>query len=169
MSGNPDEGGLSPEDRAAIFSALLPGDDLFPPAGDLNIGDTVEGRLEATAPAAYARFLGALTTEKPPALLSTSRLVSKLKDLEADAPEDFAKVLSVIYLCYYETDPVHAAINAMGKRYNTHPQPDGYPLPVFAPSDAPSGKLGWYLPTDQVRRIPIPPGLETNAPGAEET
>ena len=156
MSAGQPEECPSVADIAAMFSTLLPGDDLFPTAGDLDLATEVERRVEIIAPGlcqqVFAGFVGAAQD-------SREFRIQNAQAIEAKMPDAFTTFLTNLYLCYYETDTVHAAINRMGKPYNTAPQPNGYELPAFEPSDMPSSGKGWYLPTDQVRPIVVPDGL----------
>ena len=150
----------SDADIAAIFSTLLPGDDLFPPAGELDLATEVKRRVEITTPGLYQRLLAEFIDA---AQGDPATRIESLRAIEVKMPEAFTTFLTNLYLCYYETDLVHAAINKMGKPYNTAPQPKGYELPAFEPTDKPTTGKGWYLPTDQVRPVVVPDGLTSSS------
>ena len=66
----------------------------------------------------------------------------------------------VAYLSYYENPDVIAGVRALGHRYQESPQPKGYPMARFDPSDpqqAPSHRRGRFVPTDRVQRVDLSP------------
>lgn len=127
---------LSDDSLAAILDALLPGDDRFPPASTTGIATTVRQRL--------ARLGGDDTESR----LAAALLSGDLAALERDRPVLFDLLRRAVFLAYYETPAVVAAIQAGGTDYRGAPQPRGYDMAPFDPTrDAPRHRRGAWKTT----------------------
>jgi hypothetical protein len=137
---------------AAFVDALLPGDEVFPPASAVGAHGVLMMRLRETvgagAPEALAAaFLARGGVEAPGAAAAS---------MEAEEPALFEAALTVLYYAYYETPAVIATIRSLGHVYNDAPQPDGYAMRPFDPAlDLPGEKRGQFIPTDAVSRVDL--------------
>ena len=137
---------------ARFADALLPGDDLFPPASAVGSHGVVAERLRERAgpdtPDMLARALvvrGGLDDPTRAAAL-----------LEAEEPTLFALAQMILTYSYYEAPAVIAAIRALGHVYNEAPQPNGYALrPFDAARDTPAVPRGRYLGTNEITRVDL--------------
>lgn len=143
---------------AAFVDALIPGDGLFPPASTVGaqalLADRLRDRLGPDGVASVLGWLsvanGSLATAPPEARRAT------VARFAAEAPDLFAFARMAVYLGYYASPAVTAAIRSLGHDYNDAPQPRGYPLPPFDPTpgaDIPAVPRGFYKATADVTPI----------------
>ena len=147
-----------------LVDVLLPGDDLFPSGATTGVHGVLANRLRQrlgldavdTVVAALATAAG----DSSLAELTEADRVVAVQAFERNEPALFAVLLNTLYYSYYEHPLVIAAIRAMGVAYNDSPQPLGYDLEPFAPIPGvtvPTTPRGFYLKTEEVRRIELPP------------
>lgn len=142
----------------ALVNVLLPGDDLFPPAGAVGVHLWLMEKLRAhfaEAEDAIARIVEALNhgQARPFADLEASAQTSAVAQFEREMPDLFAFVRAAVYFGYYQTPPVIEAVRALGRDYNAAPQPHGYTLAPFDPATLPAQPRGYYVKTDDVRPV----------------
>jgi hypothetical protein len=151
-------------DLQVLVDVLLPGDDLFPSGATTGVHGVLAERLrlrigveaidEVTA--ALASATGGVSLAE----LSEADRITAVQTFEQSAPGLFAVLLSTLYYSYYEHPLVIAAIRSLGIAYNDAPQPLGYDLEPFTPIPGvtvPTTPRGFYLKTDEVRSVEIPP------------
>jgi len=125
---------------------LLPGDGLFPAASASGMAGLLLARLAADKDAVLDRLVAAIGESAPPR--------ETVARIERDEPKLFEKARTIVYVTYYEQEPVVAAIRALGMPYNATPLPEGYaPEPFDAAVDAPTHRRGSWIPTDKV--VPV--------------
>jgi hypothetical protein len=86
--------------------------------------------------------------------LDPTQRVEVVCRLETEAPEFFGRLLTLTYFSYYAQPPVVATIRAMGFDYNDAPQPRGYTMEPFDPTNPemlPVQPHGWYKATHVIR------------------
>lgn len=145
---------------SALCDALLPGDDRFPPATVVCAHGVAADRLRAQAGQSGLDAVAAALIEGggPLAALAKDARPAVVAAFETAAPELFALVRLALFTAYYESPAVVRAIRAMGHDYNDAPQPRGYPLPPFDPSDplsAPRHRRGGFVATGAVVRLDL--------------
>lgn len=141
---------------ADFVEVLIPGGDGWPSAAAVG----VQGPLST-------RLIGERGEEALPALLQALRTAGApfagrpdkereaiVRSLERDEPALFGWVRDAVFIAYYESPFVAAAINAKGHPYKLRPHLAGYAVPRFDRArDTPTHKRGHYVPTDQVRHV----------------
>jgi len=131
---------------------MLPGDGLFPAASASGMAGLLLARLAAEKDAVLGRLVAAIGDGAP-----SRETVARI---ERDDPKLFEKARTIVYVTYYEQEPVVAAIRVLGMPYNGTPLPEGYaPEPFDAATDAPRHRRGRWIPTDQVVPVDLD-GLE---------
>jgi hypothetical protein len=143
---------------AALVDVLVPGDEAFPPASAVGVQAKLADRLilmrgEGAVPALVETLAAA---GGPLARLDRDARTTLIGRLERERPDDFLLVRNIVYLSYYESPAVHAAIRAMGFTYHATPLPGGYDVGRFDPdTDTPRHGRGAFVPTDAVRRVDL--------------
>ena len=143
---------------AAFCDTLLPGSDRFPSASAVGAHGVAVDRIRALAGTAALEQLKAALNDcgGPLAAAGPTDRPAIVTHLEAEHPALFGLVRLAIYTAYYESPAVIAAVRGLGLDYNDAPQPQGYQLAPFDPTDAlnaPAHRRGVYVATDQVRRV----------------
>ncbi len=143
---------------AAFVDALIPGDGHFPPASTVGAQALLADRLrDRLGPEGVASVLERLRIECGSfADASAEARRDAVARFAAEAPDLFAFARMAVYLGYYASPAVAAAIRALGHDYNDAPQPRGYPLPPFDPTpgaDIPAQPRGFYKATADVAPI----------------
>jgi len=155
---------LRPAEAAATLAAfvdeLIPGDDLFPPASAVGAQALLAERLrERLGPDGLPALLERLAVEGGSfAAAPAEARRAAVARLEAEDPGLFAFARMAVYLGYYASPAVTAAVRSLGHDYNDAPQPRGYPLPPFDPTpgaDAPVSPRGGYKRTEEM--VPLDP------------
>ncbi|MGQ9887279.1 MAG: gluconate 2-dehydrogenase subunit 3 family protein [Aggregatilineales bacterium] len=142
----------------ALVNVLLPGDDLFPPAGEVGVHLWLMDKLRShfdEAEDVFTRIAQALNRghARPFADLDASAQASAVAQFERELPDLFAFVRAAVYFGYYQTPPVIEAVRALGRDYNAAPQPQGYTLAPFDPATLPAQPRGRYVRTEDVRPV----------------
>src|SRR3954451_18625639 len=147
-----------------LVDVLVPGDDLFPPASVAGahglLAERLRDRLGVEGVDDVLDALGVATSGMSLMTLGEDQRVAAVKRLEANEPALFAVVLNALYYSYYQSPLVVSALRNLGIEYNDAPQPLGYAMAPFSPTPGlgvPSQPHGFYLETDQVRRVALPP------------
>ena len=138
-----------------LIDALLPGGNGFPAASATGMTGLLAARLLAADPTSLSRLADSLRTqdEMPD---SPERWHAATTRLETSEPKLFDEIRKYAYLTYYEQPGAIAAIRALGFRYNDAPLPDGYPAEPFdASTDGPRHTRGYWVATEQVRRVDL--------------
>lgn len=144
---------------ALLVDVLIPGDDLFPPASAAGAQGLLADRLrERLGLDGVDQVLTALATATGGSLadLDAEAQVAAVARFQEQEPSLFALMLNTLYYSYYQLPLVVQAIRELGIVYNDAPLPLGYDLPPFEPIPGvtmPSEPRGFYLATDEVKRI----------------
>lgn len=107
-------------DLRAVATAVAPGDDHYPAAGDLAVAERILARLngrpeDAAAFDAALRIIGGGTTA-----------AAALSRLEAHDRPALQRILQCVYAAYYEDAAVRAVLAARHGYEDRPPQPIGY-------------------------------------------
>jgi hypothetical protein len=143
---------------AALVDVLVPGDDAFPPASAVGVQAKLTDRLILMrGEGAVQALVEALAAAGGPLhRLDGEQRVAVLTRIERERPDDFLLVRNIVYLSYYESPAVHAAIRALGFTYHAIPLPAGYEVGSFDPTtDTPRHGRGAFVPTDAVERVDL--------------
>jgi hypothetical protein len=143
---------------AALVDVLVPGDDAFPPASEVGVQAKLTDRLILMrGEGAVQALVEALAVAGGPlAGLDRDGRTALVNRLERERPDEFLLIRNIVYLSYYESPAVHAAIRAMGFTYHAIPLPAGYDVGRFDPkTDTPQHGRGAFVPTDEVRRVDL--------------
>lgn len=143
---------------AALVDLLVPGDREFPAAAEVGAQAKLADRLGVMRGAeAVAELIEALDAcGGPLARLDQAGRWAVLARLEGELPDYFLQIRNIVYLSYYESPAVHAAIRAMGFTYNAIPLPGGYDVGRFDPAtDMPRHQRGRFVATEEVRRVDL--------------
>jgi hypothetical protein len=143
---------------AALVDVLVPGDDSFPPASEVGVQAKLADRVALMRGEGAVRALveALAVAGGPLAPLGRDARTAVVADLERERPDDFLLIRNIVYLSYYESPAVHAAIRAMGFTYHAAPLPIGYDVGRFEPAtDAPRHGRGAFVPTEEVRRVDL--------------
>lgn len=125
-----------------LADVLLPGDDLFPSASASGMTSLLLARLRGADGDLIGRVLSAVAEPS----------VDTIARLAAAEPELFDSLRKIVFVTYYEQEPVVDAIRALGMPYNHAPLPAGYaPEPFDPETDAPRHGRGHWVATDAVR------------------
>src|SRR3954464_13322980 len=150
-----------------LVDVLLPGDDLFPPASVAGthgvLAERLRDRLGVDGVDDLLNAVGAATGGVSLTTRGVDDRVAAVQRLEANEPALFAVMLNALYYSYYQSPLVVSAVRNLGIEYNDAPQPLGYAMAPFAPIPGvgvPSQPHGFYLETDQVRRVALPPAAQ---------
>ena len=147
---------------AAVLDTLLPGGEGFPSA---SVTDTSAFLVEQVGPIALHEWLLPLLAGLDDAAggdftaRSDDQRTALLQQVEAAQPLPFAKLLALAYYSYYAQPAVIAEIQALGHDYNQTPQPLGYAMAPFDPSDPthlPAVPRGAYKRTLDMARVVTP-------------
>ncbi len=132
---------------SAVFATILPGDDLYPSAGLLPLGERAP-TYPHFAPA-IAGTLNALPADF--AALNQSSQTAILRDLEAARPELFSAFVTAAYSLYYSDKTVLGVIAEAENYTPRSPQPEGYALKPFDPAvvATPATHSPSWRPTEQ--------------------
>jgi hypothetical protein len=145
-------------EAAALVDTLLPGDETFPSASSVGAHSALIARWsQRFGAASLAELFGRIGADGGPLRCAGANERAAAMAAFADAePDRFAALRRIVYLSYYESLPVVAAIAGLGHDYRAAPQPEGYALPAFDPArDAPRHRRGSYLATDAVSRVDV--------------
>jgi hypothetical protein len=152
------------KDLQPLVDVLLPGDGHFPPASAIGAHGLLAERLrDQLGLGGLGKVLGAVivaTGGESLAELGEEARVNAVRRFEQTEPELFALVQSVLYYSYYQSPAVVEAVRRLGIDYNDAPQPLGYVLEPFDLTPGvgvPSQPRGFYLATDEVKRVELPP------------
>jgi hypothetical protein len=143
---------------AALVDLLVPGDGEFPAAAEVGAQAKLADRLGVMRGAgAVAELIEALDAcGGPLARLDQAGRWAVLARLEGELPDYFLQIRNIVYLSYYESPAVHAAIRAMGFTYKAIPLPGGYDVGRFDPAtDIPRHQRGRFVATEEVRRVDL--------------
>jgi hypothetical protein len=143
---------------AALVDLLVPGDGEFPSASEVGAQAKLADRLIVMrGDGALAELIEALDAcGGPLARLDEAGRGAVLARLEGERPDYFLQLRNIVYLSYYESPAVHAAIRAMGFAYNAAPLPEGYEVGRFDPAtDMPRHQRGRFVATEEVRRVDL--------------
>jgi hypothetical protein len=136
-----------------IVDAIIPGDGTFPSASSVGIqAKLLERGHTMIGPDYIDQLLSALNL----ADLDADAIVAALTAYETQWPDAFETLLTIVYMSYYECLEVKNAIRAIGHRYNDTPQPDGYPMSPFDPTNPlenPQHESGHYVRTPEGARV----------------
>jgi hypothetical protein len=148
----------------SLVDVLLPGDDHFPPASAVGahglLAERLRDRLSLTGVDDVLAAVMVATGGVPLAGLDEKAQVNAIRRFEREERELFAVVRNVLYYSYYQSPLVVEAVRGLGIDYNHAPQPLGYVLEPFDPTPGmgvPSQPRGFYLATDEVKRVELPP------------
>jgi hypothetical protein len=137
-----------------IVDAIIPGDGSFPAASAVGVQEKLLERGHTSVGAGYAdRLIAALGIVGSQ---GADAIEAALAAYEARDPDAFETLLTIVYMSYYESPEVKAAIRAMGFVYNDTPQPAGYAMSAFDPAnplESPRHGRGHYVPTAEVERV----------------
>ena len=124
------------EELAALVDLLVPGDGEFPAASKVGVQAKLVDRLIVMrGQRAVAELTQALAAcGGPLARLDEAGRRAVLARLEGERPDDFLQLRNIVYLSYYESPAVHAAIRALGFTYHAVPLPSGYEVGRFDPA-----------------------------------
>ncbi len=158
-------------DRASelglLVDVLVPGDDLFPPASVAGahglLAERLRDRLGVDGVDDVLDALAVATGGVSITTLAADERVTAVQRLEANEPALFAVMINALYYSYYQSPLVVSAVRNLGVEYNDAPQPRGYAMQPFVPTPGvgvPSQPHGFYLQTDQVRRVALPPAAQ---------
>ncbi len=150
----------TPVTQAAIFTALvdalIPGDDLFPPASQTGVqGWALDKLREQHGTAAVDTICDALGGA---AFLDmgASGGAAAVAVFEQSQPALFDFVRRAVYFGYYMSPLVVRAVRELGFVYNDAPQPEGYDMGAFDPAQhLQKTPRGHYVPTDAVERVDL--------------
>jgi hypothetical protein len=146
----------------AVLDTLLPGGEGFPSASTV---DTSAFLLDQLGPGALQEWLLPLLSGLDDAAGgdfaagSAEQRDPLLQQLEAAQPLPFARLLALAYYSYYAQPAVIAAIQTLGHDYNQTPQPLGYAMAPFDPTNPthlPAVPRGTYLRTLDMARVVMP-------------
>jgi hypothetical protein len=166
MTGNSVEAAaaVAPAEAAKLLADLadviVPGDASWPSAATVGAQGLVATRLlEELGEAKLARIAPALLRAGGPlAGRDEAAKVAIVRAFEAEEPALFGWLRDAIYLAYYESPFVAAAIRAKGRPYELRPHLTGYPLPPFDPvNDTPRHGRGRWVATEAVPRLDAEP------------
>jgi hypothetical protein len=150
-----------------LVDVLLPGDDLFPPASVAGahglLAERLRDRLGVDGVDDVLDALGVATGGVSLTTLAADERVTAAQRLEANEPALFAVMLNALYYSYYQSPLVVSAVRNLGIEYNDAPQPLGYAMQPFVATPGigvPSQPHGFYLQTDQVRHVDLPPAAQ---------
>ncbi len=145
--------------RFAVLLAdtLIPGDGPFPSASATGAVEKFEKRLIALRGKHHlAMVKGLVASTEFHSVSAEEQRLEAIAALERDHRPLFEEMLAVLYLSYYESALVTAAIQSLGLTYHNPPQPHGYAMSTFNsadPLEAPQHGRGHYVPTDRVQRV----------------
>lgn len=143
---------------AAFVDALLPGDDLFPPASSVGAHGLLAERIRQRMSAAAVGEIAAR--------LQGGEIAAVLR-LEKDDPSLFAFLYVTTCYSYYQNPAVVEAIRVLGHDYNDSPQPRGYEMPKFdfTPGvNVPMNPRGTHKWTDWIEPVDISGLAHLNLP-----
>jgi hypothetical protein len=149
-------------DLTAVLDTLLPGGEGFPSA---SATDTSTFLLDQPAPSALKEWLLPLLSGLDDAAggdfeaADAEQRTALLRQLEAAQPLSFNRLLALAYYSYYAQPAVITAIQALGHDYNQTPQPLGYAMAPFDPTNPthlPAVPRGTYMRTLDMARVVMP-------------
>ena len=156
--------GARAKELQSLVDVLLPGDNYFPSASAVGAHGLLAERLrDRLSQGGLDQVLAAVivaTGGVSLAELDEDARVNAVRRFEQEDPELFAMVRSVLYYSYYQSPVVVEAVRRLGIDYNDAPQPLGYVLEPFDPTPGigvPLLPRGFYLATDEVKRVELPP------------
>lgn len=143
----------------ALVDTLLPGDgEHFPAASEVGVQWPLMARWRDSGQSRGLDELVLLLAALGGPLrdLDGAHRAAVVSRLERDHPDVFVALRRIVYLSYYEAQPVVDAVARLGHDYASTPQPRGYQLRKFQREiDGPHHSRGRYLPTDGVRRVDL--------------
>lgn len=126
----------------AIAAVMIPGQDPYPPAGEVGVAAFIESRCDAEE--------AALLTELADEFAAGGGDADALKALESSRPNDFALLRFYVYSGYY-CAPAVLGVVADRSDYHGSPQPLGYVIDAEVP--VPTVHRGTFVPTEEVRSV----------------
>lgn len=154
--------GLSPVDAARMLAdlvdILIPGGDGWPSAATVGVQAALASRLvETQGEDAMGQLIAAVRAAGGPFdTLPAAQRVTVVQTLERQEPALFGRLRDVVFVTYYESPSVAAAINAKGHIYKLRPHLSGYQVKPFdLKVDTPTHGRGAYVPTDDVRPVKV--------------
>lgn len=144
----------------ALIDTMIPGEGDFPSASEAGIVGLIARRaLEMHGANFLAGLAEALDRDGAPfSAADKDERIARLQAHESFRPADIQALCVVLYLSYYGSAPAKAAIRRMGLQYPDAPQPGGYRMSLFNPSDpmeAPLHRRGTFVPTERVERVSV--------------
>lgn len=147
---------------AEVVDTLLPGGEGFPPASEVGTAGYMMSQLRS----------GELDGWLRPGLRTIDDLAGgdflacdaagrtdALRRTEAEHRDMFERLLALAYYSYYAQPAVVAVVRSMGFEYNDAPQPLGYVMEPFDPTNPemlPQHPRGYYKRTEDVVRESLP-------------
>jgi hypothetical protein len=147
---------MGAEMLADLVAVLIPGGNGWPSAAAVGVQGFLATRLmETQGDEALERLIAALQTAGGPfAGRDENDHIGIVAAFERNEPELFDWVRDAVFIAYYESPFVAAAIAAKGHPYKLRPHLSGYRVPRFDPAlHAPKMARGHYVPTDQVKKV----------------
>jgi hypothetical protein len=143
---------------ADFVDVLIPGDERWPTASSVGVQALLAARLvDLRGEDALDQLVdlllagGAPFTDK-----SGEQRTEIVSQFEQHHPALFGFVRNAVYLAYYESPAVVAAIRALGYTYWLRPHLEGYDMPPFdSGRDTPRHGRGFHVPTEAVRRLDL--------------
>ena len=145
---------------AAFVDAVLPGDDLFPPASAVGAQALLAERIRQ-------RFGGSGVADVVSRLTSGGEMNEAIVRLEREETELFAFLYAATSFAYYQSPAVIEAIRALGHDYKDAPQPEGYEMPKFdfTPGvNVPMNPRGTFTWTDWLEPVDVSGLAHLNLP-----
>ncbi len=145
---------------STLADTLLPGDDRFPSASSVGVhGLLVERLVKLCGRDGPAQVIAGLEQAGGPlAETDPGQRHAIVARFEVSDPELFANLRMAAYLSYYQNPIVVEAVRALGRSYNDAPQPDGYAMAPFDPTDTwqgPTHGRGHYAGTRAVKPVDL--------------
>jgi hypothetical protein len=126
----------------AIAAVMIPGQDPYPPGGQVGVATFVESRCDLEE----ATLLAELADE----FVAGGSDADALRAIESARPVDFGLLRFYVYSAYYCAPAVLVAVAARSD-YHASPQPLGYAIDAEVP--IPTVHRGTFVPTEQVRNV----------------
>lgn len=130
---------------AALVSALIPGNDIYPSAAAARVPQYIEAHVSPEEVELLENLVDGLGE------LDSEAAVELLEEWEAGRPDVFSWLRELAYHAYYGAPLVIAAMVERGYGYHGAPQPLGYR--ITETMQVPSQRRGSFVPTSEVRRV----------------
>ena len=144
----------------ALVDTLLPGDERFPAASSVGVHGLVAERLRTLIGTdGLSQIVESLEKSGGPLATASQDIRTEIvARFEQEHSDLFASVRKATYLSYYQNPIVVDAVRSLGHAYNDAPQPDGYRMVPFDPTDpqqAPTDRRGSYVRTASVKSVDL--------------